>query len=291
MDQAMNRLCADREDHRAFQFALRRCIHDLRRSQYVRDVEVTTNPYSLFLDVTFTDTRAHHYEFRWDELHMEGLPAFEQFLDEVRRGVSAYLRRFEAQDRVTSELHRRMIDAMMLRADPLFIGPPPVGAPETTLTLDSIRRAVDQLAGIPFGLWGEESALAEKKSRELFRKTAGDDAYALLDAGKPLPITGSQGTQYLLHKKASFCIERVSDRARLCAVVPGVPLWDHLLGIKLMVENDEPAFLKTANVSGGGSGSSRAWREMHPGYVDVDEAAIRDVNGRLQAYSVTWTES
>jgi hypothetical protein len=45
-------------------------------------------------------------------------------------------------------------------------------------------------------------------------------------------------------------VERPSDGAKLCAVVPGVPLWDHLLGIKLMVEHDEAKFLATANVSG-----------------------------------------
>lgn len=92
---------------------------------------------------------------------------------------------------------------------------------------------------------------ADKKARELFKKTVGEKEYEILDKGNPLPITGSKGTAYNLFAKASFCIERIKDKARLCAVVPGVPLWDHLLGIKLMVEHDEPTFLKTANVSGG----------------------------------------
>ena len=90
---------------------------------------------------------------------------------------------------------------------------------------------------------------AEKKAKELFKTTAGTEAFAALDAGKPFPITGSKGTKYTLHKRASYCVERVSDGAKLCAVVPGVPLWDHLLGIKLMVEQDEDKFLKTANVA------------------------------------------
>src|SRR3990167_4777600 len=79
--------------------------------------------------------------------------------------------------------------------------------------------------------------------------TCGKKAFDTLKSGKPLPITGSQGTKYTLHKRASYCVERVSDNARLCAVVPGVPLWDHLLGIKLMIEHDEPKFLETANVA------------------------------------------
>lgn len=92
---------------------------------------------------------------------------------------------------------------------------------------------------------------AERKSRDLFLAVAGPEAYKLMDAGGPLPLTGSKGTKYLMFPVSTFNVTRVKDRARLCAVVPGVPLWDHLLGIKLMIEHDEPKFLKTANVSGG----------------------------------------
>jgi hypothetical protein len=101
------------------------------------------------------------------------------------------------------------------------------------------------------GTFGEpRDPAADKRAAELFRMTAGDEAFKTLEAGKALPITGSKGTAYHLLKKASYCVERPSDGARLCAVVPGVPLWDHLLGVKLMVEHDEPRFLKTANVAG-----------------------------------------
>ena len=90
---------------------------------------------------------------------------------------------------------------------------------------------------------------ADKRAADLFLLTAGKWAFDKLQKGEPLPLVGSQGTAYTLHKRASFCVERVRDGASLCAVVPGVPLWDHLLGIKLMIENDEPKFLKTANVA------------------------------------------
>lgn len=92
---------------------------------------------------------------------------------------------------------------------------------------------------------------ADTKAKALFIAAAGEAAYQALESGQPIRITGSAGTDYLLFKRASFCVERPSDGARLCAVVPDVPLYDHLLGIKLMVEHDEPAFLATANVSGG----------------------------------------
>ncbi len=92
---------------------------------------------------------------------------------------------------------------------------------------------------------------AEARSKELFISAAGKKAFDDLSAGKSIALTGSKGGKYTLHKRSSFCAERTSDGARLCAVVPGVPLWDHLLGIKLMIEHDELKFLKTANVSGG----------------------------------------
>lgn len=105
-----------------------------------------------------------------------------------------------------------------------------------------------------FGSWGAEvDGKAEKKSRDLFIIGAGKKAYDTINAGKGLPITGSKGTKYTLHKRAAYCIERPKDGAKLCAVVPGVPLFDHLLGIKIMVENDEPKFLSIANVSPGES--------------------------------------
>jgi len=94
--------------------------------------------------------------------------------------------------------------------------------------------------------------VADAKAKELFTLTAGAEALAVLEAGGALPVTGSQGGCYTLHKKASFCVTRLKDKAQMCAVVPGVPLYDHLLGIKLVIENDEKRFLATANVSGGG---------------------------------------
>ena len=97
--------------------------------------------------------------------------------------------------------------------------------------------------------WVPPNEAAEKRAEELFLMICGKEAFDTLKSGKPLPITGSQGTKYTLHKRAAYCVERVSDNAKLCAVVPGVRLWDHLLGIKLMIEHDEPKFLETANVS------------------------------------------
>lgn len=109
----------------------------------------------------------------------------------------------------------------------------------------------------------EEDAKATEKAKDLFKLACGAKAFETLDSGKPLPTIGSKGTKYTLHKRSTYCVERTKDGAKLCAVVPGVPLWDHLLGIRLMVENDEPAFLKTANVAGG---HHPTWAQQIAGY-------------------------
>lgn len=93
--------------------------------------------------------------------------------------------------------------------------------------------------------------VADITAEQLFRDVAGKEHHKNLITRGWTPINGNAGGKYQLHKRAAYCVERPGDGARLCAVVPGVPLWDHLLGIKLMIEHDEKAFLAIANVSGG----------------------------------------
>jgi hypothetical protein len=88
---------------------------------------------------------------------------------------------------------------------------------------------------------------AEERAKDLFRMVAGQEAYERLSTGG-MDIVGSMGTKYRLFPWHSFCVRRESDNAALCAIVDGVPLWDHLLGIKLLIEHDEPRFLSVANV-------------------------------------------
>ena len=97
--------------------------------------------------------------------------------------------------------------------------------------------------------WKPQDEKAEARSEALFMLACGKEAFETLKSGKPLPLTGNNGTKYTLHKRSTYCVERDSDHSKLCAVVPGVPLWDHLLGIKLMIEHDEQKFIETANVA------------------------------------------
>ena len=90
---------------------------------------------------------------------------------------------------------------------------------------------------------------AEARASVLFKDIAGQEAYAnLMNTGKT-PLLGSAGTHYHLHRRCTYSVSRDADGVEFCAVVTGVPLWDHLLGVKLLVERDEPAFLRVANVS------------------------------------------
>ncbi len=126
--------------------------------------------------------------------------------------------------------------------------------------------------------WGNpffSDSEADKKAEGLFRNVAGDVAWQRLSKKQSLPITGSLGTKYLLHKQVTYCVTRVSDKAKFCAVVPKVPLWDHLLGIKLMVEHDEPKFLKVANVSLPYHPSSATFPPTHPNYRSLFDLNIR----------------
>lgn len=102
--------------------------------------------------------------------------------------------------------------------------------------------------GVDFGIAPGHDLAADQRAKDLFRAVAGERAFRILDEGTPLHIKGSSGTRYTLHRRSTFCVQRESDGAQLCVVVPNVPLWDHLLGVKLMVEQDEPKFLATANV-------------------------------------------
>lgn len=93
----------------------------------------------------------------------------------------------------------------------------------------------------------EEIHAAHAKSKDLFIRTLGADAFNTLLWGGSIPVKGSKGGNYILQCKYSHCVVDIDRGISMCAIVPGVPLWDHLLGIKLMIENDETHFRKVAH--------------------------------------------
>lgn len=211
----------------------------LERTGLVRRIETWVNLEADSLRVSFrlSNGRESVHEISRHEIAMDGTPALRRWAETVERHL-----RHEGEP---------------CRASPLQA--PPWQSAERDMRLQH-RIAMERMRlGQP--VWrGMDFAeprrdpQAEKRAAALFKMTAGEEAFRTLESGGALPIKGSNGTDYTLHKRASYCVERVRDKAKFCAVVPNVPLWDHLLGIKLMVENDEPKFLETANVAGNQSG-------------------------------------
>lgn len=108
---------------------------------------------------------------------------------------------------------------------------------------------ISELSNVTFLQAAERMSRASERSRDLFIKVAGIDAYETLKDGRPITIRGSLGGEYRLWPRSVYNIERVSDGAQLCAVpvnAPELPVFDVVLATKLTVENDEERFLQVA---------------------------------------------
>lgn len=171
--------------------------------------------------------------------------------DEVRmEGERAVLRWIEVIDRDIWELVGRYRSPRAIEDRPMTATEVMYRQQQAFTQVNALdRRILEGLNEAFNAALRPENKAANDKAAALFKQTAGTDAFTALEAGNGWPITGSKGTAYRLFKRSSYCVTRVSDGAKLCAVVPGVPLYDHLLGIKLMVEQDEEKFIKTANVA------------------------------------------
>ena len=189
------------------------------------------------------------------ELTMGGTEAVRAWL----RAVGTDIVRVRARHGLPERNPRRRVVDMGANLD-RTVNPPLIFDEATQV---QIRQMYGHLTLRPGGInWVADEAVradlererreADEKAEQLFIRSAGEEAFRHLEAGKPLAVRGSAGGKYHLHKRSTFCVTRLHDGAQMCAVVPGVPLYDHLLGIKLVIETDEPRFIKTANVSGGG---------------------------------------
>lgn len=183
------------------------------------------------LSVECADGQTYHQALTYHELEMGGERAIEHwfrvFDDTLHRAEMAWRRRARP---IHEEM--RIYDQEIRRATGLD------------------RRFLESCRVETFTDFSIDHSETERRSAELFKRMAGEEAFRLLESGRQIAVRGSAGGAYRLRKQASYCVTREGDGARMCAVVPGVPLWDHLLGIKLTIEQDEPRFLRTANVSG-----------------------------------------
>lgn len=206
----------------------------------------------------FGESEWRSHQISGHEFSMGGLDALRYWLETVDRDIQQTIRRQhtsqyqnamgrlgQAQQGGYAQQYQNMLGAQAQSMQ---------GRTGMGMAIMQQQAVIQMQALMQAGLLGgisPKDEKAEKRAKELFVLASGKEAFDTLDAGNALALTGSKGGKYTLHKRATFCVERPTDGARLCAVVPGVPLWDHLLGIKLMIEHDEPKFLKTANVAGG----------------------------------------
>lgn len=258
--------------------------HELRDYGFVRDfaVHYENDQAAAFFRIILKHGEILGFRMTDHEINMGGEGELRRFLDEMIRECRhaceragwpnlGYYRRpavvvdlAASQDRtVYRDMWREIADGMTFTRGRITHGRERTATEVQESHREAIRILSDRMrcslddqfaAMLRDGFWfhgKQPDPKADQKAKDLFLLVAGRKNFDCLNSGKPISITGSKGTAYRLFRQASFCIERVIDGAKLCAVVPGVPLWDHLLGIKLMVENDEPKFLSIANVMGG----------------------------------------
>lgn len=220
-------------------------------------VEADWQPSGIRLRMAVNKYELMHDEHRWFRiLSDEARPRYEanlQYVDSLTRVEPRWIgadpaaplgdltatqtirdgdEEWAARQRRIDECYVERLDEMATRAltyDPIRFG---------EFTVDSFAPQRDP-----------KRTKADKRAEELFLKVAGKQAHDQLNHGG-LKLTGSKKGKYTLHPKMTYCVTRDKDGAQMCAVVPGVPLYDHLLGIKVMIEQDEPMFVKTANVTG-----------------------------------------
>lgn len=213
----------------------------------------------------------HHYTYLLTPHELGVHRDLQDWLDTVRCDITA---RLTHHDAVQLEQRRQMMA-------PLPVQWPPLTAMEVLVReraarnwyeehrrhLEQLRRsAIDAdleqqfVAGFTNLNQARHTVEAIERSKDLFVMVAGAFCHATLEKGSELGLKGSAGGSYWLKKAMTYCVSSADHSARYCAVVPGVPIWDHLLGIKLMIENDEPHFLKVANkaITGGGLGGAMA---------------------------------
>lgn len=205
---------------------LERFLRDQCVRGYIRDWHVERNDLNLSIRVSvrFREGQQLGWTLTDNELLMGGIGAAFYWIERLRCDIRRYSETLN-NNFIASEIQLLQMQQMRAQMD-------------TQMFRQMYESHFDTL-----------NPKANKRAAELFTMIVGKDSFDILQASKPLPMKGSQGTDYTLHNRASYCVERVRDQAKLCAVVPGVPLWDHLLGIKLMIEHDEPKFLSIANVS------------------------------------------
>ena len=210
----------------------------LSRLPGVRSVECAQVNYDRRIRITVTLAGNQRAVYEYNAEEFRGRIDIERYFEIIRSDIA---RRVEAD-----AWEREIVHATYASA---IAGAPRLMDPRYEVCTNAVPGYYSTAFDIRYHAASIHDSGPTKKSAELFKLAAGAKAYKILNKGGRIDITGSKGGKYSMEKAFSYCITRLKDKAKMCAVVPGVPLWDHLLGIKLMIEHDEPLFIKTANVA------------------------------------------
>jgi hypothetical protein len=96
-------------------------------------------------------------------------------------------------------------------------------------------------------------AAAQLRARELLREHLDDDQRAEYDRRRSFVVVTERGRRYRIKSTSSYNVHGEADGIDYCvqlrsdATARGVPLEDQMLAQKLLLELDEPRFLRIAN--------------------------------------------
>lgn len=97
-----------------------------------------------------------------------------------------------------------------------------------------------------------EAAEGEQKARELLNRHLTDEQRAQYEAGNGIPVISSAGRQFMIVNGSVYLMENGQQTTSYC-IHPHpnfrVPPADHALALKLLLEHDEPEFLRIAHAS------------------------------------------
>lgn len=205
------------------------------------------------------DTRRLFYHESSDRFTLE----IERVIQTLRREES---RRLESQPRITIDEGRAVTMAQTTfsnsSADAMAIN----SAAYRQIARELQQSFYDHLTYIEDSGFLARERAARERARQLFIKVAGEEAYRALTKYDKLYLKGSLGGEYHMSCGMIYNIHDLAGN-QYCAQVKNVPLWDHLLGLKLTIENNEGLFLKKANISRKVDGPIRT--------VEVNMASVR----------------
>ena len=199
---------------------------------------------------------------RRDELFhsqvMEGMARIEREINaEFENGTLAYHEISEADDFI-SQAAEAIGREMALSEEQLLRRPSHVTATEYEVRRREMESGMDRFRREYLGVWpsiqNETTPEAKERSKQLLVSHLTDEQKKTFEYEDRFFLTGSKGNEYEIVTSKLYenvyLLKKGKRHTRLCAYFGrDVPIYDSILGQKLLLEADEKAFLKKANKS------------------------------------------